>query len=155
MSPTSVLKDEARVPCGVIRREVERFLTQARQRGEGDGEQRRKVRRRRQQCWPLLVSFGGRPGDRDYRATLHDASEHGIALVLEASVPVGTTVYVKLFASMEFCPRVPALVKHVTRRQGGYLIGCEYVLEDATVCERALELGRHSRHARARSCRPD
>ncbi len=155
MSPSDVLQDDARVSCGVIRQEVERFLDQARQRGESDGEQRRKVRRRGRQSWPLLVSFGGRPMDRDHRATLHDASEQGIAFLLEASVPVGTTVYMKLFASMEFCPRVPAVVKHATRRHGGYLVGCAYLLEDAVLCERALELGRHSRHSRARSRQSD
>jgi hypothetical protein len=62
---------------------------------------------------------------------------------------IGSTVYLKLFSYDDFCPRVPALVRHVVSTEHGFLVGCEFELADEMACNRAIELGRHSRQCRA------
>ncbi|MBI4578727.1 MAG: PilZ domain-containing protein [Planctomycetes bacterium] len=136
-------------PVTVVRREVDRFLEAARKRSEQDGHHRRRARRRHHRSWPLLVSLTGRPFDADISAALHNASDLGIGFLSPVNVVPGATVYLKLFCYDDFCPRVPAKVRHVTHTRHGFLVGCEFDLADETACHRAVELGRHSRKCRA------
>jgi hypothetical protein len=136
-------------PTVVVRREVSRFLEAARKRSEHDEHHRRRARRRHHRSWPLSISVNGKPFDTDVSAALHDASELGIGFLSPVSMLAGSTVYLKLFCYDDFCPRVPALVKHVTRTKHGFLIGCEYDLSNEHTCNRAVELGRRSRQCPA------
>lgn len=133
----------------VVRQEVNRFLEAARKRSEDDGDHRRRTRRRHHRSWPLLISLTGKPFDPDISVALHNASELGIAFLASFSVPVGSRVFIKLFCYDDFCPRVPAVVRHVTETEHGFLVGCEFELNNESACLHALELGRHSRSYRA------
>ncbi len=132
-------------PVVVVQREVERFLEAARKRSEHDGHHRRRARRRHHRSWPLLVSISGRAFEPDVSVALHNASELGVGFLSPVSVLPGSTVYLKLFCYDDFCPRVPATVRHVTPTRHGFLVGCEYDLANEEACHRAIELGRHSR----------
>ena len=132
-------------PTVVVRREVSRFLEAARKRSEHDTHHRRRSRRRHHRSWPLLISVNGKPFDSDISAALHDASDLGIGFLSPVSMMIGATVYLKLFCYDDFCPRVPAVVRHVTKTKHGFLVGCEYELGNEAACNRAVELGRHSR----------
>jgi len=132
-------------PAVVVQREICRFLEAARKRSEHDGHHRRRARRRHARSWPLLVSISGKPFEPDVSAALHNASDLGIGFLSPVSLLVGSTVYVKLFCYDDFCPRVPATVRHVTPTEHGFLVGCEFDLNNPDACNRAVELGRHSR----------
>jgi hypothetical protein len=132
----------------VVRREVDRFLDMARKRAEHDEHHRRRARRRTHRSWPLLVSLSGKPFEPDISVALHDASDLGIGFLSPVSMLTGSIVYVKLFSYDDFCPRVPAVVRHVTATRHGFLVGCEFELANSTACSRAVELGRHSRQYR-------
>jgi hypothetical protein len=144
MSTTAVVYE----PTAVVRQEVNRFLEAARKRAEQDQHHRRRARRRTHRSWPLLVSMNGKAFDSDVSTALHDASDLGIGFLSPVSMGAGTTVYVKLFCYDDFCPRVPAVVRHVTSTEHGFLVGCEFDLANADACNRAVELGRHSRSYR-------
>jgi hypothetical protein len=137
-------------PTAVVRREVSRFLDAARKRSEHDEHHRRRARRRHHRSWPLLVSVNGKAFDLDISAALHNASDLGIGFLSPVSMVTGATVYLKLFCYDDFCPRVPALVRHVTTTEHGFLVGCEFELGNEAACSRAVELGRHSRQYQAR-----
>jgi hypothetical protein len=136
-------------PVAVVRREVSRFIEAAQKRSEHDGHHRRRARRRHHRSWPLLVSMNGKAFVSDISAALHNASELGIGFLCPASMVVGATIYIKLFSYDEFCPRVPAIIRHVTSTRHGFLIGCEFELSDEYACNRGVELGRHSRAYRS------
>lgn len=135
-------------PVAVVRREINRFLEAAQKRSEHDGHHRRRARRRHHRSWPLLVSVNGKAFDQDISAALHNASELGIGFLCPVSMLVGSTVFLKLFCYDEFCPRVPATVRHCTSTRHGFLVGCEFELSNEFSCHRAVELGRHSRSYR-------
>ena len=132
-------------PVAVVRREVSRFLEAAQKRSEHDGHHRRRTRRRHHRSWPLLVSVTGKTFDADLSVALHNASELGIGFLSPISMLAGSTVYLKLFSYDDFCPRVPATVRHVTQTRHGFIVGCEFELSNESACHRAVELGRHSR----------
>lgn len=136
-------------PTVVVRQEVSRFLEAARKRSEHDGHHRRRARRRHHRSWPLTVSISGKPFSRDVSVALHNASELGIGFLSPIRMLAGSTVYIKLFCYDDFCPRVPALIRHVTPTEHGFLVGCEFDLGNEAACNRAVELGRHSRSYQA------
>ena len=142
---SAIASTPAYLPVAVVRREIDRFLEAARKRSEHDDHQRRRARRRHHRSWPLLVSLSGKPYDIDISAALHDASSLGIGFLSPIQLLAGSVVYLKLFCYDDFCPRVPALVRHVTQTEHGFLVGCEYDLANEKACSRAVELGRHSR----------
>jgi len=76
---------------------------------------------------------------------LHNASELGIAFLSPQAMAVGTRVYLKLFCYDDFCPRVPAIIRHATPNAHGFIIGCEFDVADEAICAHALELGRRTR----------
>lgn len=144
MSATATVGYE---PVAVVRAELTRFLEAAQKRSEHDGHHRRRARRRHHRSWPLLVSISGRASDADISAALHNASELGIGFLSPVRMLVGSTIYIKLFSYDDFCPRVPATVRHVTQTRHGFLVGCEFEMNNEVACAQAVELGRRSRKA--------
>jgi hypothetical protein len=118
----------------IIRSEVERFTDVARQRSESDPVQRRRSRRRYQRSWPLAVMLDG----ADVSAALHNASDEGIAFLSHNPVMPDTVVFIKLFCYDESAAYVPAVVRHSTSTEHGYLIGCEFALSDEALCREAI-----------------
>lgn len=139
-------------PVVAVRHEIDRFVEAARKRSEHDPSQRRRSCRRYHRSWPLLVSFDRAPfgmGEHadlndehaDISVALHNGSELGIGFLSPQSMIIGATVFIKLFAYDDGCPRVPAVVRHVTPTVHGYLIGCEFDAANEYACSRGLELG--------------
>lgn len=121
----------------VIRTEIERFADAARHRSECDPVHRRRSSRRYHRSWPLAVLCD----NVDMSAALHNASDEGIAFLSCGPIEPGCMIFIRLFCYDESCPYVPAVVRHSTSTEHGYLIGCEYELADEAVCQEAL---RHS-----------
>jgi len=118
----------------LIRNEVERFTSVARRRSECDPVQRRRSKRRYHRSWPLAVLHHG----VDISAALHNASDEGIAFLSHNPVAPDTVVFIKLFCYDESAAYVPAVVRHSTGTEHGYLIGCEFALTDETLCREAI-----------------
>jgi hypothetical protein len=121
-------------PVEVVRNEVARFVHAARQRSESDSVQRRRSQRRYHRSWPLVVWFDG----SDSGAALHNASDQGIAFLSCCPMTPDSVVFVKLFGYEEGCPCVPAVVRHSTQTEHGFLIGCEFELADESLCQEAI-----------------
>jgi hypothetical protein len=146
---SSVVASPSYAPVVVVRREIGRFIEAARKRSEHDPHHRRRSRRRHHRSWPLLVSLSGKPFEPDISVALHNASELGIGFLSPVTMLAGTTVFLKLFSYDDFCPRVPAIIRHVTSTEHGFLVGCEFEVANEHACNRAVELGRRSRQYRA------
>ncbi|UCG15932.1 MAG: PilZ domain-containing protein [Phycisphaerales bacterium] len=123
----------------VIQREISRFMQVAIDRSESDANhQRRRMQRRYHRSWPLVVCVPGSAETGDMSVALYNASPLGIAFLSPIAVADCSTVLVKLFWHDEGGPRVPAVVRHVTPTEHGYLVGCEFAQADETLCEMAL-----------------
>jgi hypothetical protein len=118
----------------LIRTEIERFAEAARHRSECDPAHRRRSRRRYHRSWPLAVLSNG----VDMSAALHNASDEGIAFLSCGPIEPGSVVFLKLFCYDESRLYVPAVVRHSTGTEHGYLIGCEFALTDETLCREAI-----------------
>jgi len=127
----------------MMRREIDRFITAARERSEFDIDTRRRAMRRYHRSWPLLVCTPD--SSREISAALHSASAGGIGFVCERAFPVGGLVLVKLFWYEDRSLRVPALVRHATPYCHGILNGCEFTIEDQEACEVSLRFRRQWR----------
>lgn len=57
-----------------------------------------------------------------------------------------TIVFVKLFCHDNVRPRVPAIVRHATQVDHGYLVGCEYLLNDVQLCDQAIRFVQERGH---------
>lgn len=121
-------------PIELIRGEIECFLQAARRRAEYDPIPRRRTDRRYHRSWPLQV----RMADAEMTTALHNASRHGLAFLAVRPVNPGTIIYIQLFCHDDDRPRVPAVVRHTTPNEHGYLIGCEFILEDERLCSEAV-----------------
>ena len=112
-----------------VRIELARFLivTQKRSHTTIAGHRREVTRHRR--TWPLTFALSCDDGAPEFSAALHDASPQGVGFLCDRRVAVGATIQLKLFAYSDSVLRVPAVVRHVTRRQHGYLIGCEFAID--------------------------
>ena len=123
----------------VIQREIDRFMRVAIDRSEYDATyQPRRAQRRYHRSWPLVVCTPGTAGGTDLSVALYNASPLGIAFLSPTALANCSTVLVKLFWHDEDGPRVPAVVRHVTPTEHGYLVGCEFAQADETLCEMAL-----------------
>ena len=118
----------------VIRSEIERFADVARRRSDSDPAQHRRSRRRYQRSWPLLVTHGR----VELSAALHNGSDEGIAFLSHSPVTPDTVVFIRLFCYDESATYVPAIVRHSTNTEHGYLIGCEFALTDEALCREAI-----------------
>lgn len=119
----------------VVRGEIERFADAARRRSESDPVHRRRSKRRYHRSWPLAVLCDG----EEMSAALHNASDEGLAFLTCGPVNAGSTVFLKLFCYDESGQYVPAVVRHCTYSEHGYLVGCEFELADENLCTQALK----------------
>ncbi len=116
------------------RREIDRFIRAAHQRSECEVDSDGRVRRRYHRSWPMLVSrVDG--DDTETSVALHNAAVLGVSFLSSQCFAAGATVFIKLFWYDSCCARIPAVVRHVTRTEHGYLIGCEFLLNDRSVRE--------------------
>jgi hypothetical protein len=128
----------------VLQQEIARFRAAITEQAVGRRVDRRRSARQAHPQWPLLITLGDRSYDAPVQGIVHNVSEQGIAICTRRSVPAGSTIFVKLFSREEFCPRVPAVVRHINPTREGYLLGCEFRVAEPDLCERGLELGRRS-----------
>jgi hypothetical protein len=121
-------------PTDVIRDEIARFVEAARKRSESDPDQRRRTQRRYHRSWPLRVCLG----QNLLTVALHNASPLGMAFLTSQSIMLDQVIFVKLFCNDDHCPYVPAIVRHVTCKDYGTLVGCEFLSDDENLCNEAL-----------------
>ncbi len=125
-----------------IRGEIARFIQITQERSESDSSyQRRRTRRRHQRSWPLTVSAPSGTTTREISVALHNASPLGIAFLSSVMIRDGSVIFLRLFWHDGSGPCVPAIVRHATPTEHGYLIGCEFSAEDESLCEIALSRG--------------
>ncbi len=130
-------------PTQQVQDEVDRFMRVAQERSEYDaGHRRRRDQRRYHRSWPLLVNVAGRSPEEDVSVALHNASPLGIAFLSPIMFQDNDTVFIKLFWCDPEGVRVPAIVRHTTPTEHGYLVGCEFSLWDEAICALATSKGR-------------
>jgi hypothetical protein len=110
----------------VFRAEITRFVGAARDRSDRHARGGRRSQDRYRRSWPLVVGVQKPSGYVDFSVALHDASLSGIAFFSPVAMPDCSAVLIKLFWHEPDCLRVPAVVRHVTPTEHGYLIGCEF-----------------------------
>ncbi len=123
----------------VLREEIDRFMEATRERSEYDVGARRRAKRRYHRSWPMLVRAGHR-GAMDVSVALHNASEVGVAFLSGSRFEPGQILFLKLFWSDQYCPRVPASVQYAKEVEHGLLVGCAFVLDDVQACARAVNV---------------
>ncbi len=69
-------------------------------------------------------------GERHLLATLHNLSQHGLAMRTRRPIPSETRLSIALHQPEKSCYG-HAVVRHCTRAAVGYLIGLEFVFSDA------------------------
>jgi hypothetical protein len=116
-----------------LRGEIARFVAAAKDRSDQRTRGGRRSQDRYRRSWPLVVGVQKSTGYTDLSAALHDASASGIAFLSPVAIADRSAVFIKLFWHEPDCPRVPAVVRHVTPTEHGYLIGCEFAPADASV----------------------
>ncbi len=121
-------------------REITRFRGFAERRAGHDGPARRRRRKRYHRSWPLEVTVGPHGSARHYSAALHDASEIGIGFMSDHMFEKDSVVYIKLFWHEATALRIPAVVRHSNPGPNGVLVGVEFAIHDAGLCETALQM---------------
>lgn len=122
------------LPAATLRREIDRFIAFLRKRShpETPGPLRAETRYRR--SWPLLIAPQDRTQDRraDHHISvaLSDASPSGVAFLSSQPFPLDSIVMVRLFWQDQTSPQVPAVIRHTTQTEHGYLVGAEFLVED-------------------------
>ncbi|HNO76460.1 MAG TPA: PilZ domain-containing protein [Phycisphaerae bacterium] len=111
----------------LIREVLLRFLAISQRRCDSNRTTGRRAHPRHNRTWPLAVIDTKHPGCEE-AAALHDASNGGIAFLYRRSIDVGSIVRLRLFWSDADSPLVPAVVRHRTLTDDGFLIGCEYLV---------------------------
>ena len=117
-------------PAATLRREIDRFIAFLRKRShpETPGPLRAETRYRR--SWPLLIGQQGRHPDDHVAVALSDASPSGVAFLASQPFPLDSIVMVRLFWQDQTSPPVPAVIRHTTQTEHGYLVGAEFLVED-------------------------
>jgi len=125
----------------VFRAEITRFVGAAKDRSDRHARGWRRSQDRYRRSWPLVVGVQKPTGYVDLSVALHDASLSGIAFLSPVAISDSSAVFIKLFWHEPDCPRVPAVVRHVTPTEHGYLIGCEFAQSDASIGDLATLRG--------------
>ncbi|GJM24286.1 MAG: hypothetical protein DHS20C16_07010 [Phycisphaerae bacterium] len=114
-----------------IREVLLRFLAISQRRCDSNRATGRRDYLRHKRTWPLAIIDPKDPTCEE-AAALHNASVGGIAFLYRRSIDVGSIVRLRLFWGDADSPLVPAVVRHRTLTENGFLIGCEYLvsLED-------------------------
>ncbi len=111
----------------LIREVLLRFLAISQRRCDSTRATGRRAFLRHKRTWPLAIIDPKDPS-REESAALHDASIGGIAFLYRRSIDVGSIIRLRLFWSESDSPLVPAVVRHRTLTDDGFLIGCEYLV---------------------------
>ena len=120
----------------LMRHEIDRFISIARERCEYDIDTRRRAMRRYHRSWPLLIN---QPGlDEEISAALHSASANGIGFLCDHAFAPDEIVLIKLFWHEATALRIPAIVRHSNPGPNGVLVGVEFSIHDAGLCETSL-----------------
>ena len=126
-------------PCfELFQREITRFRSFAEQRAGHDGPPSRRRRKRYHRSWPLEITVGRESSAQHYSAALHDASEIGMGFMSDHMFEKDTIVYIKLFWHEATALRIPAIVRHSNPGPNGVLVGVEFAIHDAGLCESSL-----------------
>ncbi len=126
-------------PCfELFEREITRFRGFAQQRAGHDGPPLRRRRKRYHRSWPLEVAVYENGSMQQYSAALHDASEAGMGFMSDHVFEKDTIVYIKLFWHEATALRIPAIVRHSNPGPNGVLVGVEFAIHDAGLCETSL-----------------
>ena len=126
-------------PCfELFEREITRFRSFAEQRAGHDGPPSRRQRKRYHRSWPLEITVGRESSAQHYSAALHDASEIGMGFMSDHMFEKDTIVYIKLFWHEATALRIPAIVRHSNPGPNGVLVGVEFAIRDAGLCETSL-----------------
>ncbi len=112
-----------------MKQELVRFLVATRKRSSASVPGRRRSAERHRRTWPLVVTMGPDDDEPQFSAALHDASPEGVGFLFDRRLRVGRTIYLKLFGYMDSPLRIPAVIRHVTPRRHGYLVGCEFAVD--------------------------
>lgn len=113
-----------------LRREIDRFLVCVRQRGHSRSRGHRRKQLRHERSWPLQIKRLDLADSTELGVALHNASTSGIAFLTAESIPPDTMITIRLFWQCDAGPTVPAIVRHATATEHGYLIGAEFLVED-------------------------
>ncbi len=128
-------------PCfELFEREITRFRSFAEQRSGHDGLPLRRRRKRFHRSWPLEITVGRDGSAQHYSAALHDASEIGLGFMSDHMFEKDTIVYIKLFWHESTALRIPAIVRHTNPGPNGVLVGVEFAIHDAGLCEASLRM---------------
>ena len=128
-------------PCfELFEREITRFRGFAQQRAGHDGPPLRRRRKRYHRSWPLEVAVYENGSMQQYSAALHDASEAGMGFMSDHVFEKDTIVYIKLFWHEATALRIPAIVRHSNPVPDGAMVGVEFAIHDAGLCEASLHL---------------
>ena len=126
-------------PCfELVERGITRFRSLAEQRAGHDGPPLRRRRKRYHRSWPLEVAVHEGGSMQQYSAALHDASEAGMGFMSDHMFEKDTVVYIKLFWHEATALRIPAIVRHSNPGPNGVLVGVEFAIRDAGLCETSL-----------------
>ncbi len=113
-----------------LQREIDRFLVCVRQRGHTQATGHRRKELRHERSWPLQIERLDLPDSAGLSVALHNASASGIAFLTADVIPPDTMIEVQLFWQRDAGPTVPAIVRHATATEHGYLIGAEFLVDD-------------------------
>ena len=110
-----------------LRGEIVELVNSARQQGYRNVDLRRRAKRYYHRSWPILVSYRNGQCSDELSVPMRDVSELGIGFLSSDPFEVGSSVFIKVFWYDRSRPRLPAVVRHVTVSEDGYIIGCEFV----------------------------
>lgn len=110
-----------------LEREIARFMEAASKRSEVDLHYYRRRQRRHHCSWPLAILDPCDPEQCEHNAALHNATTLGIAFLSRQPFECGQQLLIRLFWHDEGATRTPAVVRHCTPTDHGYLTGCEFV----------------------------
>ncbi len=128
-------------PCfELFAREITRFRSFAEQRAGHDGPPLRRRRKRYHRSWPLEIAVGMDGSTHHYSAALHDTSEIGMGFMSDHMFEKDAVVYIKLFWHEATALRIPAIVRHSNPGPNGVLVGVEFAIHDAGLCEASLQM---------------
>ncbi|MCB9849502.1 MAG: PilZ domain-containing protein [Phycisphaerales bacterium] len=117
----------------MVRRVIDRFIEETHRRCEWYGVPARRRERRFHRTWPLSVSYRHKGEHIQIGVALYNASPGGIAFLGPHPVNRDEIVRIQLFWHDDECPRVPAIVRHCTRRADAFLVGCEFMTKQSNI----------------------
>lgn len=118
----------------IMEREIQRFVERAAKIANSSLYRNRRASTRYHRAVPILYARLDDGAHHDESATLQDVSSDGLAFYCDHGLCVGSILAVKLFWSDTEAHRVPAIVRHCTITQQGFLIGAEFAVNHPDAC---------------------